>query len=97
MTRIFFFSRQSLFSMKTQLGFFFIVITRNPNLTLPCLLSIIYLSFFSSSNSLFLDLRLKASPMGIAAGSSNGFSQTLILKGQYSISCKVLFSWCHKP
>ncbi|KAF5816798.1 hypothetical protein HanRHA438_Chr03g0149701 [Helianthus annuus] len=68
--------------MKTQLGFFFIVITRNPNLTLPCLLSIIYLSFFfSASNSLFLDLRLKASPMGIAAGSSNGFSQTLILKG----------------
>ncbi|KAJ0527403.1 hypothetical protein HanRHA438_Chr09g0418281 [Helianthus annuus] len=69
--------------MKTQLGFFFIVITRNPKLTLPCLLSIIYLSFFSSSNSLFLDLRLKASPMRIAAGSSNGFSQTPILKDRF--------------
>ncbi|KAJ0678476.1 hypothetical protein HanOQP8_Chr12g0448381 [Helianthus annuus] len=39
--------------------------------------------FFSSSNSLFLDLRLKASPMGIAAGSSNGFSQTPILKDRF--------------
>ncbi|KAJ0882236.1 hypothetical protein HanPSC8_Chr10g0407321 [Helianthus annuus] len=34
MTRIFFFPQQSLFPMKTQLGFFFIPATRNPNLTL---------------------------------------------------------------
>ncbi|MFS7906316.1 hypothetical protein Hanom_Chr01g00057841 [Helianthus anomalus] len=51
-----------------------------------------YIVEISSSNSLFLDLRLKASLMGIAAVNSNGFSQTLILKGQYTISCKVLFS-----